>query len=172
MIMLRRILAIAFLCVVSMIGAARAQDLVVPLPSGCGTGNFLSGTAYLTINLQGQLCINGVTVSSSYTPSAPTIANAGKLAAGATAQNLFTAGEVAHGCVITNPASAVDEGIGTAEEIWVNFTGTATLSPNTAPNTTSIPIAIGQSIPCPGGLTTAVSWIATTIGHFIAAYKF
>lgn len=92
------------------------------------------------------------------TPTAPS--QSLTLAAGGTAQNLFAAGEVFRGCAITNPQTAT-------EPIWVNFYTTAVA----AANTTSIPLVAGQSIGCPGGLTTAVSWIAATTGHQINAYR-
>lgn len=103
-----------------------------------------------------------------YTPSGPVTANAGKLAAGGAAQNLFTPNEVVHGCVITNPLTATDQNVTTAETAWLSFVTTA----QATPNSTSIPLYAGQSIGCPGGLTTGVSWIAATIGHLISAYKY
>ena len=98
-------------------------------------------------------------VPQTYTPSAPS--GALTLATGGTAQNLFSAAEVVHGCVITNPSTAT-------ETIWVNFYTTAV----GAAGNTSTPLTAGQSVGCPGGLTTAVSWIGATTGHAINAYKF
>lgn len=113
-------------------------------------------------------CANGVAiVPGLLTPSAPNTGGAMSLAQAATAQVLFTAGEVAHGCLITNPLSAADQGIATAEEIWVSVAATATQSAATS----SIPIPPGSSFSCGGGLTSAVSWIAASQGHKISAYK-
>ncbi len=95
-----------------------------------------------------------------YTPTAPTTSGATVLVTGATAQTLFTAGEVVHDCVIINPATAT-------ERVWVNFFTTAVQGTDAS----SVPIEIGQSIGCGGGLTTAVSWIAATINHRIFALK-
>ena len=103
-----------------------------------------------------------------YTPSGPVTANAGKLAVGGVAQNLFTPNEVVHGCVITNPLTSFDQNVMPAETVWLSFVTTA----QATPNSTSIPLYAGQSIGCPGGLTTGVSWIAATIGHLISSYKF
>lgn len=82
------------------------------------------------------------------------------LTTGGTAQNLFTAYEVARGCTITNPSTAT-------ETIWVNFFTTAV----GAEGNTSIPLVPGQSIGCAGPMTTAVSWIAATTGHKINALR-
>jgi hypothetical protein len=113
-------------------------------------------------------CANGVAiVPGLLTPSAPNTGGAMTLAQAATAQVLFGAGEVAHGCLITNPLSAADQGIAAAEEIWVSVAATAAQSAAT----TSIPIPPGSSFSCGGGLTSAVSWIATSQGHKISAYK-
>jgi hypothetical protein len=113
-------------------------------------------------------CANGVAiVPGSLTPSAPNTGGAMTLSQAAIAQNLFTAAEVVHGCLITNPQSAADQGISAAEEIWVSVTGTAVPGAGTA----SIPIPPGSSFSCGAGLTTAVSWIAATQGHKISAYK-
>lgn len=103
-----------------------------------------------------------------YTPSGPVTPNAGKLTAANTAQNLFTPNEVAHGCVIVNPLTSFDQNVTPAETIWLSFVTTA----QATPNSTSLAIYAGQSVGCPGGLTTAVSWIAATTGHLISAYKY
>jgi hypothetical protein len=113
-------------------------------------------------------CANGIAVvAGPLTPSAPNAGGAMTLAQAATAQLLFNAGEVAHGCLITNPLNATDQGIGTAEQIWVSVAATASQSAASS----SIPIPPGSSFSCGGGLTTAVSWIAATQGHKISAYK-
>jgi hypothetical protein len=94
-----------------------------------------------------------------YTPVAPS--GALTLATGGTAQNLFAAGEVVHGCTIVNPSTAT-------EAIWVDFTGAAAVA---AAGHTSVQLAIGTPIPCGVGLSTSVSWIAATTGHAISASR-
>jgi hypothetical protein len=125
-------------------------------------------SAGVAVAMSSGQCANGVAiVPGVLTPSAPNSGGALTLAQAATAQIVFTAGEVAHGCLITNPLIAADQGIATAEEIWVSVAATATQSAATP----SIPIPPGSSFSCGGGLTTAVSWIAATQGHKISAYK-
>ena len=107
---------------------------------------------------------------SSLSPSKPTTVNAGKCTSGGTSQVLFTAGEVVHGCVISNGLSATDEGaIAAAEEIWVDFTGAAAAANG---NSGAISVQPGQSIAFTGGLATSVNWLAATTNHTISAYKF
>lgn len=110
----------------------------------------------------------GAVTPSSYTGSAAATAGATTLAAGATAQTLFTAAEVTHGCAIQNPSTATLQGIATAESIWVDVTGTDAVE---AAASSSVEIAPGSSFPCPGGNAPKITWIATTIGHKISAYK-
>jgi hypothetical protein len=145
-------------------GFSAIQAFGTSIVSGTANAVLIASSSIATVMADNPLPI----VINPYTPAAPATSNAGKIATGGTAQNLFTAAEVVHGCVITNPGNATDQGISTAEEIWVNFVTTATAAANSA----SIPVAIGQSIPCPGGLTTAVSWIAATSSHVISAYKY
>ena len=124
-----------------------------------------AGTA---VAMSSGQCANGIAVvPGPLTPSAPNSGGAMMLSQAATAQVLFTAGEVAHGCLITNPLTAADQGVAGAEEIWVSVAATATQSAATP----SIPIPPGASFSCGGGLTSAVSWIAATQGHKISAYK-
>ena len=88
------------------------------------------------------------------------------LATGGAAQTLFAAGEVVAGCVIGNPTTATEEGIGAAEAISVSLITTAVAGGGVA---TTI-LEAGQWMGCGAGLTTAVSWIAATTGHKINAY--
>lgn len=94
------------------------------------------------------------------------------LTLGGTAQNFQnatsnsgTATQSPVACVIVNPASATDQGIGAAEEIWVNVNGAAT----TSAGGNSVPIAPGGNIMV-WPATNAISWNAATTGHKIAGY--
>jgi hypothetical protein len=158
--LMRKILIAAGLLLALCTTAFAQSNSPVILPSGCGTGNFASGEGYLTIDSAGRLCNSSIT-GGGVTPSAPS--GALTLTTGGTAQNLFSAGEVVHGCTIQNPASAT-------EPISVNFFTAS--SSATAGGTTSISVPAGSSIPCGVGLTTAVSWVAATTGHAINAVKF
>ena len=101
------------------------------------------------------------------TPKAPSTAGALTLVAGATAQTLFNANEVLHGCAIMNPTTATEQGIGAAESITVDFTGKAAVAGGGAAVTI---LEAGQSVGCAMGNTTSISWIATTTGHKINAW--
>jgi S-formylglutathione hydrolase FrmB len=86
------------------------------------------------------------------------------LAAGGTAQLFQSAGSVV-GCVVVNPTTATEQGIGAAEVIWVNVVGTAVQ----LAGGTSIPVEAGSSLSI-GPTSKAISWIAATTGHLIAGY--
>lgn len=111
---------------------------------------------------------NQPTCSLSISPASPTTAGALTLVAGATAQPLFGASEVLHGCSITNPPTAAEQGIGAAESITIDFTGHAAVAGGGLGTTI---LEAGQSVGCGAGITNSISWIATTIGHKINAVR-
>ena len=106
-----------------------------------------------------------------FTPTPPRIPANATLVAGGTAQNVFAAGEVVHGCAIVNPTTATDEGVGAAEEIWVDFTGQPAQTATGSASPTSVPVPAGYGINCPTGSTTGVSWNAATTSHRVSAYR-
>jgi hypothetical protein len=69
------------------------------------------------------------------------------------------------GGFITNPASAADQGIGTAEVLFVDLTGPAALKETG----TTVPIQPGATFIIPAGQTTNVSVNAKTSGHKFSA---
>jgi hypothetical protein len=87
------------------------------------------------------------------------------LASAGVAQNFQNAG-VSVFCVIKNPATATEQGIGTAEAIWVNVTGTAVAGGGGA--SISLEPDESQTVGWTGGL--AISWVAATAGHKIEGY--
>lgn len=163
------LMVLAFLC-----GAlpARADYQVQLNGAVASTKAFTCGTAfgtgicpgYVPMDLTGAAFgVNGnpiYVVTPQLTPSAPS--GALTLATGGSAQQLFSAGEVVHNCVIQNPPNAT-------EAISVNFYTTATAA--ASGGTTSVLVGVGSVVSC-GGLTTAVSWTATTTGHAINAWKY
>ncbi len=66
-----------------------------------------------------------------------------------------------NGGVITNPALATDQGIGTAEVLYINPYGNAA----TSANNTTFALQPGQSWTVIPGQTTATSANAATTGH-------
>lgn len=93
-------------------------------------------------------------------PSATPVAGAAvAVATGTTAVTAVNAN--AKGCIIVNPLTATDEGIGAVEPLYVNPATTAT----TAGNGTTAALAPGQSWVCIPSSTVAVSINATTSGH-------
>ena len=102
------------------------------------------------------------------TANAPTTSGAMTLVAGGTAQTLFAAMEVLHGCVIINPTTATEEGIGATEAISVSFTAVAAVGGGGVATTILEP---GQAVSCGQGMTNAITWIATTTGHKINAWR-
>lgn len=68
-------------------------------------------------------------------------------------------------CVLVNPATATEQGIATAEEIWVSVFGAAVLSAGS----TSIAIEAGDNIRFLPA-TNAISWNAATTGHKVSGY--
>lgn len=98
------------------------------------------------------------------TPVAPT--GSLTLTTGATAQVLTAAGTATHGGMILNPASATQQNVGTAESVWVCYTGATAVMQAGAQ---SFEIAPGGVLELPVGLATGISWIAATAGHRITA---
>jgi hypothetical protein len=99
----------------------------------------------------------GLTVlPGSVTPTVPTTV----LTTGGVAQS-FTA---SHGGYICNPLSATDQGV-TSEVIYVNPVTTATAAGNGGTSN----LAAGQCFNLPPGMTTNLSWVATTTSHKINA---
>lgn len=98
------------------------------------------------------------------TPAAPS--GSLTLATGGTSQLLATAGTATHGGMIYNPATAAEQGIATAESVFVSFTGTPAVA---SAGAQSFEILPGGDLSLPAGLTTAVNWIAATTGHKITA---
>ncbi len=90
------------------------------------------------------------------------------IGSGGTAQTLAAAGEITTGCLIKNPLTATQQNIMTAESVFINFNTTATA----AAGGTSVELAAGDSIACPGKTLLAVSIIAATTGHRIEGFKF
>jgi hypothetical protein len=84
---------------------------------------------------------------------------------GGTAVTAF-AGPV-KGCEIYNPPTATDEGITTAETLYVDIVNTATVG---AANGTSHPVPPGSSWNCPPGQTTSLSANgATSLHNFVGS---
>ena len=104
----------------------------------------------------------GAFPQSNFAPRAPT-GNL-TLVAGGTAQNFQNAGNYV-ACVVTNPTTAAEQGIGAAEAIWVNAVTAASASAGA----TSIPVEAGQSMTF-GPTLQAISWIAATTGHKVSGY--
>lgn len=105
---------------------------------------------------------SGVFAQSNFSPRAPT-GNL-TLSSGGTAQ-LFQAGGNYVACVIVNPATASEQGIATAEAIWVDVVTTAAASAGS----THISIEAGSSLSI-GPTQRAISWVAATAGHLIEGY--
>lgn len=102
------------------------------------------------------------------TANAPSTAGALTLVTGGAAQTLFAAKEVLHGCSITNPTTATEQGIGAAEAISLSFTATAAVAGG---GVATVILEAGQSVGCGMGMTNPVSWIAATTGHKINAVR-
>lgn len=89
---------------------------------------------------------------------------------GGTAQNALTANATRKGCTIQNPATAADQGIGAAENLYVRFGGTAVSASD------SWELTPGQSMSCAPSsgqiVVTAVSVVAATTGHKIIVVEY
>lgn len=142
--------------------------------STCGSASYTTGTnAPITVDQVGNQCTGGggsgspTTVSPIYlTPTNDSLS----LTLGGTAQAAIASNTTRKGCLVENPALAADQGISTAEFLYVNFGGTA------AAASTSFALAPGQSISCSplgiGTVTSAVSVVAATTAHKIIAVEF
>lgn len=105
----------------------------------------------------GTNSIGGVTIKPG--AATPLAGTASAITTGGTAITLVT-GPV-NGCYITNPLTATDQNITTAEVAYFNPVTTATAN-GRGTNTSRQP---GESWSCIPGQTTNVSAIAATIGH-------
>ena len=95
----------------------------------------------------------------------PVVGNATAIVTGGTALNIIT-GPI-NGCYITNPLSAADENIATAENAYLNPVTTAT----TAGRGSTVTLAPGQSYNCVPGQTTNLSFVAATTAHALTVVK-
>lgn len=89
------------------------------------------------------------------------------LTTGGTAQNAEAAQSSNDpiSCLIKNPLSSTDQGIATAERVYVNAQGTAAA----AAGGSSVSLEAGDWM-ITGPQTGAVSWIAATTGHKIQGW--
>lgn len=147
--------------------ATPAQGLVTnchPSPA------YASGTYVpLSVDLDGNTCQSGAGTVTLTTVTSTS--RGGSIATGGTSQTLMLANAGRHGCFIQNPLSAADEGIATAETIYLNFASTAA-----APASTSIGLAPGQSFVCDvtAGFVEAeqINVVGATTGHLYVAFEF
>ena len=95
----------------------------------------------------------------------PTVGLATTLTTGGTAQIIVSAH--VNGCYVTNPLSAADQGLGSAEAVTVNPVTTATAN-GYGSNSTLQP---GQSWSCPQFMATDLSAIAATSGHRLSVVR-
>lgn len=106
------------------------------------------------------------------TPSARAVSAAAASVApgGAGAFTVFTAGSIANGFTIMNRAVG-DQGLGTGvgEDILVDLAGA---SPPSLTLSTTIRLRPEMSIQVNGHITNAITAIAATAGHLIAAWRF
>lgn len=84
---------------------------------------------------------------------------------GNTSQGLWNATNVLHGAIIQNPLTASQQGIATAESVFVNFASTTAGTNAGAQNIELVPGAI---LTFPFGTSLGAAWIATTVGHKIS----
>lgn len=127
---------------------AWAQNVSFIGSGGVGTTTYVSSA-------------NPLPVTGSFTSptSTPVAGAAVAVATGGSAVTAINAN--AKGCIIVNPLTATDEGIGAVEPLYVNPVTTAT----TAGNGTTAALAPGQSWVCIPSSTAPVTINATTSGH-------
>ncbi len=139
------------------------QDLTGALctnaSGGGGGGSVTQGTVPWVVSNAGTFAVQAATTGAVNTTLTDC---SGTIAAGATAQNAFTASATRHGFIIAN--------IDTTEVMWINFTGTAAAS-----GTASYPLAPADTVtfsslnsfasPLGMGINTALSVIAATTAH-------
>lgn len=139
------------------------------------TGTFTpGGTQSVNITqVGGNAVTTTVPVSGTITsgPLAVTVTNDSlSLTLGGTAQNAIASNAARKACTIQNPLTSTDQGIATAESLYVNFGGAA------AAASTSFVVLPGQSISCaPSGntvITAAVSVVAATTAHKIIVVEY
>jgi hypothetical protein len=101
------------------------------------------------------------TVATSSTPASVTGAagTASAIVTGGSATTLIT-GPV-KGCWVTNPITATDQNIATAEVAYVNIVTAATANGRG----TNVRLDPGQTFYCPAGMTNSLSAIAATTSH-------
>lgn len=140
----------------------------------CGSATYTAGAnGPITVDVNGNQCTGGggsgsaTTVTPIYlTPTNDSLS----LTLGGTAQAAIATNATRKGCTIQNPATAADQGLVTAESLYVNFGGTASAA------ATSFELTPGQAISCSplgiGTVTSAVSVVAATTAHKIIAVEY
>lgn len=125
--------------------------------------------ATLACDANGNLNVNVKSESGAIAIVTPTNDSL-SLTTGGTAQNAIAANATRKGCTIQNPATAADQGISTAENLYVRFGGTAAAASD------SWELVPGQSMSCApvAGqiVTTAVSVVAATTAHKIIVVEY
>ena len=96
----------------------------------------------------------------------PSVGPVTTLTTGSAAQVIVTAH--VNGCYVTNPLTATGQGIGSAEVVDVNPTGTATLNGG---NTGNSELQPGQTYTCPANMATDLSAVAATSGHKLSVVR-
>ena len=123
-----------------------------------------NGPRSIMVDANGNQCVTGsvTTTPSANTPAAGT---ASAIVTGGAATTLIT-GPV-NGCYITNPETATEQNIATAEVAYVNPVTTAAATGRG----TNSKLSPGQSFSCPPGMTTNLSAIAATTAHAFNVVK-
>lgn len=128
----------------------------------CPVGNVSASSCPLPVSISG----GGGSGVLALTPTDDGLA----LTLGGAAQTAIASNTSRKGCTIQNPATATDQGIATADNLYVNFGGTA------AAASTSFELTPGQSISCSplgiGTITSNVSVVAATTGHKVVAWEY
>lgn len=152
-------LALLILLSFLLVTGARADNILIQQPNG--TFAIISATCSGTPSI---CTINTGSAGSTGTPTA--FSGLYAITTGGTSQTLAAANEVAHDCVIQNPATSTAQGIVTAESLFVNFVTAATL----LSGGTTIELTPGVAIGCGGKNTIAISVNATTSAHKFSGY--
>ena len=90
---------------------------------------------------------------------------AASIAAGGTAQQLCAANEVTHGLYVENPLTAAEQGISTAELLYVDWINTAGTTSGT-----SVHLQPGDTLTLNAAPSGAVTVYAATTGHKFTAF--
>lgn len=168
--LLSPIIAVIALAVVTALAAvypAHAQNMYVQVVPQCGVPNVSTPTVATfqpaTMDQLGQFCGNFKAVITAYPTYTPAAGAASVVSTGGTPVTAAngSAGAPIDGCYLVNPATAADQGIGAAENLYVNPVTTATTSGN---GTTSA-IQPGQPYNCVPGMINNLSVNAATSGH-------